>query len=581
MPKWSEIQKRIGGKRAISWVTFLVATPFWVIGFVLNEDATFVSPRSGMLVLVIALVGQGVMGLVLWIAHLALLRHRHARPTPLSVLIAVWSLSALTRLAVMLSAFEFFGLPNSVPLETRIFVSILLATFGYSFGAYALDAIDRFREQRAKLLSELLASEEQLSQHRAAVDTMKQTLAAHVDERLAESKVASHKALDRLEEALESPSDARVTLEQLRLLSEKTWQNISQELWFRVPAKAPRIRLNEIFALFARSNPFRIAYIGAIAFFLYLVVYSRAYDPLTGLWLVMVWAMGAVIFATITNRVLRALKKSATPVFVVAVVLYLLSSLPLLAFTDALGLTSPEWFRVVGVHAISVLFSIASSLPPTVTEARERVLDGLRQHVDATTMEKLLVESQITVAAQKIANRLHGDVRGNFLASVLKLENHIDKGALEEAKADIAQLRAALQESVVPPPEKTVTRNDVESFLAQWSAIVDIELERPLSEVPDVFLPAVHTVIVDAVNNAVRHTRADWVLIGFTVEPDAVVVDIRNSGHRTSGKRVGLGTVQLNLLAPNLWQLIDVKNGITQLIVRLERDNVTHHVSAP
>jgi len=80
-------------------------------------------------------------------------------------------------------------------------------------------------------------------------------------------------------------------------------------------------------------------------------------------------------------------------------------------------------------------------------------------------------------------------------------------------------------------------------------------------------------VVVDAVNNAVRHGNADWIRINFTVEADAIVVSIRNNGNPRGRSRVGLGTTHLDLLAPHQWTRSTNDAGITQLVARLEEAN--------
>jgi anti-sigma regulatory factor (Ser/Thr protein kinase) len=104
---------------------------------------------------------------------------------------------------------------------------------------------------------------------------------------------------------------------------------------------------------------------------------------------------------------------------------------------------------------------------------------------------------------------------------------------------------------------------------------LDVSFDAPLTSVPEEFMPAVHTVVVDAINNAVRHGDADWVRIGFTLEGDALVLNIRNNGTDRPSSRVGLGTLHLSQLAPDKWSRFPSEQGIVQLVVRLEREHLT------
>jgi signal transduction histidine kinase len=166
-------------------------------------------------------------------------------------------------------------------------------------------------------------------------------------------------------------------------------------------------------------------------------------------------------------------------------------------------------------------------------------------------------------------------VRGNFLAAILNLQRHIDEGQVDEALSAIRKLRLALAERLDVPADDDNDLEALTQFVSNWSAILDVSFDAPLTSVPEEFMPAVHTVVVDAINNAVRHGDADWVRIGFTLEGDALVLNIRNNGTDRPSSRVGLGTLHLSQLAPDKWSRFPSEQGIVQLVVRLEREHLT------
>jgi len=118
------------------------------------------------------------------------------------------------------------------------------------------------------------------------------------------------------------------------------------------------------------------------------------------------------------------------------------------------------------------------------------------------------------------------------------------------------------------------SRGDLEKFVTNWRALIDIALDQPLSTVPEHYIPTVHTIVVDAVNNAVRHGKADWIRIGFASEPGALLVSVQNNGEPSQGGRSGLGTAHLDLYAPDKWSLLRNSQGMTQLLVRLEESTL-------
>lgn len=574
MLSFALIKERVGGKYALSLRMFLLGSPFWTLGFVLNEQASFTSVSGFLTVLAIALLGQAVMGLTLLAGRLPLLRHDSERPIALSYLLVVWSSSALTRIVVIAQGFALVGIPDDVPLASRIAVSGFMATVGYGLGSYGFDAYDRFRAQRAQLLAELLASEEQLVTHRTAVESMKRTLLNQVDSQLRESRESSTQALDNLERALTTRSDSTPALGELHTLSDQTWHSVRKILGPNAPTTPPKVGIRELLRLFAQSGPFRPPLLATVAVFLYLLIYSRAFDWLTGAFLIVGW-LGALIILTLgLNALLKVTGPATLPLFLVFSSGVVLSALPLLQVAALTGVSAENPVSVISVHALSVTVTLLVSLPSTVARARRGVLENLQRHTDSATLEKLHVESQLAIVTEKIASHLHGDVRGNFLASVLNLQRHIDSGNTDEARATIAKLRMALASPMDLSPPDADDERQLETFVKNWSAILDIEFERPVSTVPAEFMPAFHTVVVDAVNNAVRHGSADWVRIGFSVERDALALNIRNNGNPRATARVGLGTIHLNQLAPEKWSRFTNEQGITQLVVRLERENL-------
>lgn len=574
-PRWRHLKERIGGRYALSLPIFLFGSPFWIFGFVLNEPASFNTTEGFVNGLAIATAGQVAMGLTLWLGHVTIGRHRAERPMSLWAIALVWSASAVTRMAVIVAGLDLLSLPNDVPLVTRLIVSIFMATVGYGLGAYTVDGLVRFREQRADLLHNLLESEEQLSAHRSAVSTMKTALVERVDQKMDESRRSSERSLDQLEQALLDRSDVTPALDELRGLSDETWRRISADLSVSAPGVVPRIRLREFLTLFASSGPFRPPLLALVAPFLYAPVYSRVFDPILGAFVSLAWLGGAVTFGLAANWILTKLSRFVGPTLVISVTLMVLSSVPVIAVAEFFGLSSGSPARVVSVHAIALVIVMAASLPPTVNTARQTVLDNLQKYIDRATLEKLHVESQLAIVSQKLASQLHGDVRGNFLAAILNLQRHIDEGQVDAALSAIRKLRLALAERLDVPPDDGNDAEALAQFIANWSAILDVSFDTSLSTIPAEFIPAVHTIVVDAINNAVRHGDADWVRIGFSLEPDALVLNIRNNGSERASSRVGLGTLHLNQLAPDKWSRFSNDQGIVQLVVRLEREHLS------
>lgn len=571
---WSEASLRIRGRWAISLTAYLVAAPFWIFGFVFNENVTYVSWSNAFTIFLIATAGHVGLGLVFLIAHLSVLRNRASKPIPLGTAIGVWGLAGASRAVILIAGLAMTGLVDDIPAFQRIVFSALMAIVGFAVTAFALDGLDRFASARAEILEDLLRSEEQLSAHRAAVSSMQETLVARVDKRLRQSQDNTERALDELEESLSSGTPNLPALEELKTLSDSTWQRISQDLWNTAPTRPPKIHFREFIDVYASSRPFRLLYIALVSGFLFALVYARVFNPAVGAALVGIWLVGALALGALGNQVLPGLHKYAVPGFFAVATILVFSSIPLLVLAESWGHTTDFLWRVISVHALSVFVALSTSVPATVANAHERILSALKQSLDSATLEKLHVESQLKVLSHKIANRLHGDTRGNFLAAILKLQDHISRGDHTAAVGEIRSLRAILQETQEVTPLTDDSEGDLEKFVQNWSALVDIAFDQPLSSIDPVYLPAVHTIVVDAVNNAVRHGKANWIRISFTSESDSLIITIQNNGTPRQGSRTGLGTAQLDLYAKDQWSLVRTANGMTQLLVKLDRGSI-------
>lgn len=197
---------------------------------------------------------------------------------------------------------------------------------------------------------------------------------------------------------------------------------MSQDLWAKAPSTAPTIKISEMLTLFSRSGPFQIPFLATGAFFLYLLVDARTFDPVTGAVVTIAWLGAMVPVSLAFDAVLRRLTKFSITSFAVLALAVILSSFPLLAVAEVVGVTTDDPARVFGVHTLTMTLVVMSALLPTIGRASRGILDTLRGSIDATAMEKLHIESQIDIASKKLASRLHGDIRGNFLASVLALQ---------------------------------------------------------------------------------------------------------------------------------------------------------------
>jgi signal transduction histidine kinase len=109
-------------------------------------------------------------------------------------------------------------------------------------------------------------------------------------------------------------------------------------------------------------------------------------------------------------------------------------------------------------------------------------------------------------------------------------------------------------------------------FLANWRGLIDIDSNLHVVSVPDALHPPINTIVMDAVNDAVRHGGADWVEIYLDDSGEKVVLSIRNNGTPPSNAPGGgVGGKTLDRLATAGWSReVDVL-GFTRLRVEFLR----------
>ena len=140
----------------VSLVVFLVGSPFWILGFTLDESASYSGWTHAVQVFALAILGQVVTGGVFYLAHLTIAKNRRHTPVALWLLALIWSASAIARVAFLIVGLSILGPANSKSAPIRITTSTLIATLGFGIGAYGFDALHRFMTDCAGALTELL-----------------------------------------------------------------------------------------------------------------------------------------------------------------------------------------------------------------------------------------------------------------------------------------------------------------------------------------------------------------------------------------------------------------------------------------
>jgi signal transduction histidine kinase len=189
---------------------------------------------------------------------------------------------------------------------------------------------------------------------------------------------------------------------------------------------------------------------------------------------------------------------------------------------------------------------------PALESNSERVIEALRRHLDQSAIDSLRIESELVVLARKVAARLHAENRGEFLARILRLQRALDRGDTDEAIDELRSVREVLRNR--RRSDDDIIDDDLMRFLENWRGLVDINTNLHTAIVPDHLHPAINTVVMDAVNDAIRHGQADWIEVKLETQGSEVVLTVSNNGREPEPSHVGgLGGATLDRLADGGW----------------------------
>jgi len=204
---------------------------------------------------------------------------------------------------------------------------------------------------------------------------------------------------------------------------------------------------------------------------------------------------------------------------------------------------------------------------PAVSQSQDTVLAALRRLVEVQALERIHVESETSILAQKFAERLHSDIRGAFHARMMRLQKCIDEGDVAGAEKEIDALVEALREGQTTLVAPT-TIHTLLDFLRHWDGIITITHSIDKDAVPSHLIEPITTIVMNAVNDAVRHGGAENIGVSFHPDTNFALLRVTNDGSDSplSGPD-GLGHASLDRLAPGAWERIR-REGVTELSVK-------------
>lgn len=555
----------VGGRYAFSPLMLVGSAPLLILGFA----ATEVSPESTdrwWAYAVVGLFGQLALALVLALAAIARSFRPTPRPYPWWLVLGVYFLAGQLRAAVLVFGLDAYGLSNEVDYAARVVTSGLLIPLAFGFGSYALEALGQYREAREKLINSLVAATVDMDRQQVAVESLREGVLSGAEGEITEANKETRDALVRLEEQITLGVDVRPELQELLEQSDRRWRRISRDTWERASISLPRPTLWELLDVLAKSKPIYLSGLALGAIFLFALVFVRALD----FWPAVFWT---VFWMAVVIPLGWAVNELGSRISVGEVFASLLGLVTLLA-SGSLFLLHPDLGDAAArgaftIHVTNVLAALIIGFAPSLVRNQELVLAALQRRLDQSTIDRIRTEGELVMVARQVASRLHGNARGEFLARVLHLQSALDR---DDSAPALHAIRA-IQDSLVEGDglREGLKDDELLAFLGNWRGFVDIEHNLVGLDVPEALHGPINTLVMDAVNNAVRHGKARWIRV--QVEPDGAqwVLTVTNDGEpATQDKTSGVGSKVLDRMTEGQWALRSEHSGLTTLTARLE-----------
>lgn len=564
------LRDRLGGRWAISLRAYLISAPIAIIVGVLATPESTESWSSLAKWTLISIMGFLMSGIPLYIAHRTILKDRTTNPVPIWLVYVVDIISVELRTVVFILCINAFDLPSSTPVLSRLVSAFILATVWYPPLTYALDSWDRYSKMRNQLIAELVADEIEVLNQQQVLEVLRLGLINDISTQVDESVRQAQDTLSSLRDAVAMEHSGEQVVATLNQINNDSIRKLSKELWNQ-QISTSSMKLFDLMRAMAHTRPFRPTYyippIALVSF----VILNRSMSTKEAFDIVAVWLSYVLIVSVAGNFLCRKFNRFAFPIYLAVLGLFVSSGLITYFFATSEGLArveSVKWSIMASVT--SAIFMPWFSMGSGISAHRQAVLTQLRSSIDQVEIRRLAINNERSTLNKQISTYLHGTVQANMSAAILRLQQSIEVGDREAATQALIDAREAL--NLKWDSSLGTHIDDLNASLAEiaqgWFGLVDITLSIE-GAIPTRFNSMIHDIVIDAINNAVRHGEAELIDIVISGTSDGVNITITNNGHPLDVIGTGLGTETLNTYAPGNWSRHSTPTGDIELRVQL------------
>lgn len=324
--------------------------------------------------------------------------------------------------------------------------------------------------------------------------------------------------------------------------AQRQWVRLRQILWRAVRQPIPVIAIAVILSTFAIANA------------------AVRYDGNSGIASALVYVV--LLAGTVgLDRVIRDTTRSDTAAKVmVSVMMVIAVPLALLAVPDHLVALDNDVPSIAALGASAGILIVGFAVLQGSIDLNRATVGELNDEVDALDV---VIEAQWRAqefTQQQTARHLHNTVQSHLTA--VRLEAGRSPTAIDHERIEAA--RRLVATSLAPPVGQPI--EDLRRAIRSWSGLLEVELQiDPEIRAEDPRVGRLCSFAQEAIANAVRHGRANHVVVTVETTQGSLRCSVTDNGHWRTGSapRLGLGLDQGLSIA------VSTDSGCTRVVAEL------------
>jgi anti-sigma regulatory factor (Ser/Thr protein kinase) len=151
----------------------------------------------------------------------------------------------------------------------------------------------------------------------------------------------------------------------------------------------------------------------------------------------------------------------------------------------------------------------------------------------------------------------------------IELRQALESGNIGLADSIVTKMEARVRGEQLVKNLRSSKAN-LEEFLSNWGKVIKVRSNISEVAIPESIQATVESIIMEAVNDAVRHGSASWVDVRLGRDVNQITIQVESdSSPDSNSPSIGIGSQTLAQVAPNSWSRGFSESGNYVLTARL------------